>query len=723
VTLSLRAVLAVAAIAAMIGAVASMTSACGSAANGSSPVDGSPAEGTDAAPPGPEPDATLDDGPDATLDVGMDAGREPAMDAIPSSGLDAGWVSGLGARIPCDGGALAGSFEARRDALTCAVAALGNYRADAGGASQCYGESAFAIAALATGTHLDAANAAIEDIHDAFGAEFKDTSLDEATCHFVMPHLWRMLLDPVLAAGLTPLAREDLVDMVRSWVDFHSYVADANLDWVISGSENHDAIRWVANYLGTQILLAELGPDAGALLVPTDGLTLAQHHDAWAERWKRTFRGRAGEGLASEIDTPYNKYEFENFFAVRDFAGDPRLRAMADDYLSLLFADGAQNFVPALGNRGGGWTRWYKNLVFSGGDDELVAWFYLYGWHSAAPNPRALVTTFMPALSGYRVPGLVTALATAASRPPFQYTSRRFGMLGDAGNLYTFDSKLGADGKGYKIAFDGEGGSQFIRQSSSSREVTFGALAFDEVHSTYNGIVEQNRAMGAFFGDGERAIVLGKGSNCDVGMDAASAAGCRTGYNEVYGVAGADALLVARPKTALNVATESTGTRVFLTSGLYASKTASSGGEWLFFQTGEDAGLGAYLAIRVATGALAPVQVPGGWALDFSDLNAPVVLQFGRASAGTFAAFQSSVEGRPYAFASGTVKYTSIDGTSFTFPAYGEGGAGLPQMNGEPVDLDPPLTYDSPYMRGVHGDDHVSLSYPGYADVVLDFSP
>ncbi len=700
---------------ASIGMLA-LTSACGTSPARSSPPDGTADVGMDAAI---VPDATTGQRTDGTMDEGIDAG--PTMDATPSS--DAGWVSGLGAPVPCDGGAAAGSFEARRDALTCAVAALGNYRADAGGASQCYGESAFAIAALATGTHLDEANAAIVDIHDAFGAEFRDTTLTEATCHFVMPHLWRMLLDPVLAAGLSPLAHQDLVDMVRSWVDFHSYVADANLDWVISGSENHDAIRWVANYLGAQILLKELGPDAGAAVVPTDGLTLAQHHDAWAERWKRTFRERAGEGLASEIDTPYNKYEFENFFAIRDFSDDARLRVMADDYLSLLFADGAQNFVPVLGNRGGGWTRWYKNLVFSGTDDELVAWFYVYGWYAQPPNAKGLVTTFMPALSGYRIPGLVSALATASTKPPFQYTSRRFGMLGDAGNLYTFDTNLGADGTGYKVAFDSEGGSQFIRQSSTSREVTFGALAFDEIHYTYNNIVEQNRAMGALFGDGERAIVVGKGSNCDVGMDAASPAGCRTGYNEVYGVAGPDALLVARPKTTLNMPSDSTGTRVFLTTGLYASKTASADGAWLFFRTGEDAGIGAYLAIRVARGTLDPVQVPGGWALDFSDLDAPVILQFGRASDGTFAEFQASAEGRPYAFASGTLSYTSIGGTSFTFPAYGEGAAGLPQMNGAPVNLDPPLTYDSPYMRGAHGENQVTLSYPGYPDVVLDFSP
>lgn len=692
-------------------------SACGSGPAGSSPLDGSLGGATDA---GPGTDATLDRGTDATSNGTMDGGG--TMVATTDSGADAAWVGGLGALVPCDGGATADSFEARRDALTCAVAALGNYRADAGGASQCYGESAFAIASLATGTNRDAASAAIEDIHDAFGAEFRDTTMD-ATCHFVMPHLWRMLLDPVLAAGLTPLAHQDLVAMVRDWVDFHSYVADANLDWVISGSENHDAIRWVANYLGTQILLKELGPDAGAVVVPTDGLTLAQHHDAWAARWKRTFRERAGEGFASEIDSPYNKYEFENFFAIRDFSDDARLRAMADDYLSLLFADGAQNYVPALGNRGGSWTRWYKNLVFSGTDDELVAWFYLYGWFPQAPNVRGLVTTFMPALSGYRIPDLVTALATATDKPPFQYTSRRFGMLGDAGNLYLFDPNLPADGSGYKIVFDGDGGSQFIRQSSSSREVTFGALAFDEIHFTYNNIVTQNRAMGAFFGDGERAIVLGKGSICDPGMDASSPAGCKTGYNEIYGVAGPDALLVARPKTALNQPTDSTGTRVFLTSGLYASKTSSPDGAWLFFETGGDAGVGAYLAIRVVLGTLDPVQLPNGWALDLSDPNASVLLQFGSASSGTFAAFQSSAESRPYSFAAGTVTYTSIAGTSYVFPAYGEGATGLPEMNGAPVNLQPALTYDSPYIHGVHGENQVTLSFPGYPDRLLDFSP
>jgi hypothetical protein len=43
----------------------------------------------------------------------------------------------------------------------------------------------------------------------------------------------------------------------------------------------------------------------------------------------------------------------------------------------------------------------------------------------------------------------------------------------------------------------------------------------------------------------------------------------------------------------------------------------------------------------------------------------------------------------------------------------------LPQINGEPLDLNPPRTDGLPYLTMTHGDDTATIRYPGYPDLVV----
>jgi len=43
-------------------------------------------------------------------------------------------------------------------------------------------------------------------------------------------------------------------------------------------------------------------------------------------------------------------------------------------------------------------------------------------------------------------------------------------------------------------------------------------------------------------------------------------------------------------------------------------------------------------------------------------------------------------------------------------------------LNGRAIDLNPALTYDSPYLQGTQGQDTISLQVPGMTSLVLDFS-
>jgi hypothetical protein len=54
--------------------------------------------------------------------------------------------------------------------------------------------------------------------------------------------------------------------------------------------------------------------------------------------------------------------------------------------------------------------------------------------------------------------------------------------------------------------------------------------------------------------------------------------------------------------------------------------------------------------------------------------------------------------------------------------SYWSKGAQLPQLNGVTVNLNPPKTYDTPYLSMEHGSTVATIRYRGHEDRVLDFS-
>ena len=73
-----------------------------------------------------------------------------------------------------------------------------------------------------------------------------------------------------------------------------------------------------------------------------------------------------------------------------------------------------------------------------------------------------------------------------------------------------------------------------------------------------------------------------------------------------------------------------------------------------------------------------------------------------------------SLSGNAFSYASGVLAYRTEHGD--WLEVVGE----QPMVNGTP-DLQPAKTYDSPYLNGWHGEDLVTVTYPGYAPIELDF--
>jgi hypothetical protein len=279
-----------------------------------------------------------------------------------------------------------------------------------------------------------------------------------------------------------------------------------------------------------------------------------------------------------------------------------------------------------------------------------------------------------------------------ATEPVSQaYVSRHFGLGTQVQD---------AQGIAYELSFPG-GGSSIRRESWRTPHYVLGSLAID-LTAGYIALNGQNRAMGVMFANdvNDRIIVAGNGTDD----------GGRRGMLEIHGVSRRDCLVVARDSHAR----DSSGTRIFVSRGaLWDNRTQA--GDWLFSRAG-----GGYVAIRAASGGWMETAVADGTMLDLVDMWAPVVIQTGTSDDyATLAAFQEAVMDNAFSYTGGKLSYTSEAGNAFEVWSH---STTQPRVDGQDVELNPPLTYDSPYLQGTHGEDTVTLEFPGMKSLTLDFT-
>ena len=176
----------------------------------------------------------------------------------------------------------------------------------------------------------------------------------------------------------------------------------------------------------------------------------------------------------------------------------------------------------------------------------------------------------------------------------------------------------------------------------------------------------------------------------------------------------------------------SNGTRVFVSNGnLWKNRIEDASG-WFFTRSGD-----AYSAIRVAGGGFkvtnkssTQVNLPNqittkeiveksGHFLELNDMWAPVVIQMGRAADyKSFEEFCAAVKAKRFEYQDGKLTYVSAAGDTY---GYWAKGAQPPRINATEVNLNPPKTFDSPYLSMVHGSSKAVIRYPGHKELVLDF--
>lgn len=546
-----------------------------------------------------------------------------------------------------------------------------------------WGLPCYALSALYLNQDVQTAN----DYINAWYTEFPvlDSATIEANADFKLHLFWRMYLHPDIHPRLHADTRDHIEEMMWNWIRQRSRLADAQgTEWVYHGSENHDAMQKGSYLLCTQALM-EAGNPYGPDRMLADGHTISEHAAGWNDYFLRYFRGRAREGINAEIASPiYAKYSVGVYYNIRDFAVSDALRNLAEQFITLYWADTASDWI-STGVRAGGQTRCYKdNYLRAGTSYSFHELLWGYGWHSRSGTVRTDV--LHPATSTYRVPDIITACATDTQRPNYLYTSRRWGRTSRTqgqDNFVTFDN----------------GDSSIRRDTWVTPDYAMGSLTFD-MSKDYLQILDQNRAMGILFSSGvqHRVMVYGKGASDD-----------NKSYADLSGVCREDFMVVQRDKNANN---SGNGTMIFVAQDLWDTRVETNG--WLFLQAG-----GGYCAVRPATGGYSAVLGQRGFDLELDDPWAPVLLQAGQSSKhASFQDFQDSVQENQISYANGILNYTSEAGDTFT--VYSNSRT-TPKVNGTTLDLNPAKTYDSPYLSMVHGADVATVKYPGFEDLVLDF--
>lgn len=511
---------------------------------------------------------------------------------------------------------------------------------------------------------------------------FKDNPLlTQATKDALEGYMWDYLSNRHVNVDITPAQRS-------GWYQFNS--------------ENKDTVEKHALLLACEGLIESpnYGPDATL----SNGKKLSEFRDFMQAFYVEYFRQRAREGMTYEVGSPaYLRLTLSSYYNLADFSRSPGLRKVAGDYLTLYWALKVQEYLPNSRMWGGGVIRHEKSYIESASSESYSPMPYVYGWNDVFSRSHPQLLNVMT--SSYRPPAIVSAIASDANRPQ---TANQ--LLGTTGSGYLLTSRIwgrgtsgGSNFKHAIFASDNSGNTR--RDTWIHPNYNIGGFTFDQTEGQADYIDgnRQNRSMGIYFNSDRSARIIfhGEGSAAD-----------NASFMDINGVVGKDVLVGAR---SLRVHNSGNDTFIFISNILRSNLVNDSG--WLFTKTADS-----YVGIYIANGTYIEVQSQDGSTMvELTDEWSPVVFQLGAAAeyGNNFEAFKASLKANAVSYSSGKLTYTSEAGETFEMWA---NSTTVPKVNGVAVDLNPAKTYESPFLNAYHGLNTMTISYPGYPDLRLDFA-
>lgn len=492
--------------------------------------------------------------------------------------------------------------------------------------------------------------------------------------------------------------------------------------WGIHGSENHEMMHYSNCLLASQALKDR--PEYAGRSLP-DGRSLTEHYEAWNAYYKLYCLERAKHGLLIECFSGYGKYTLPELVNLCDLSADPLLRARMEKLLHLIWADWAVGQINGV--RGGGRLRIYqgdpampaRQRQWGSGDSWLIMSRFLLEsgtWlnpRSFHPDP-IIGFPWVLATTRYRLPDVIMDLATdVAGRGEYTYVSRR---VAKQQRMPASDVPV-TSSPWYALDADDP---RMLGYDHCTPDYVMGSLIIDptlplvsshvylqakDLDEGYPAQTSQNRYHGIVFATDCNARVV---PQCEgLGSDKT--------YGEQQAIQHRNVMLVQRhPK-----ARGADGMRILFGGDGMKDRLVYLNG-WLVLEEGE-----AWLGIK-GFSRTKPNQSCGyRWDNDvflrMHDGDAPVALIAGRREdhpdLDAFGAYLETFSG-------------TIDGGWLTLETQGPepttlalhlSAKALPKVNGVPVDLSPPLLFDSPFLRSEHGSGITTIR-KGVRELVVDMT-
>lgn len=566
-------------------------------------------------------------------------------------------------------------FEARRDAVL--ISQIENpYPALAPDSDyQIFGwhHLDFALAALYMNVEIERANASVLAVVEQ-GAEGRIEHGNEERFHWLAPLLCRIYElfhadSPHFPARLTPETEAGIRDVMWAYIEGRSDLSQYSLDrvWWMWGSENHDAQRLATLWGGLSILQREEGWRNREL---ASGGTVAEHFEAINRFVKERLREHVRRGMLVECASPgYGKYTLQCWHNFYDF-GDAELRHLAEAALKLWWADWAQEQIGAV--RGGAKARVYQGPHAQRGDrdDTLgMAWFHLgIGRSSRHPGVMCLAT------SDYRLPPVVVDLALdVEGRGTYEILSRRPGLMADRDPATYPRRRLPGDS--YQLDPDYGG---LLRVTYCTPDFIMGSWTMEKrSRHDWSAISSQNRWQGVIFAGSDR--------NARIFPQCEGLGNGKT-YNQYWGVQSGSTMILSRLEPPLSH--QAGDLRVFFSDALERSQD----GLWVFARAES-----AYAAVRLPDTAEHVTWDDENW-LRLPNSNAPLVIHCARSEDyADMESFAAACRAAHYELTPEVLTFQAPGGPAMRFFHASDR---LPEVDGEPANLEPPFTYASPFVRG-----------------------
>ena len=518
----------------------------------------------------------------------------------------------------------------------------------------------FALAALFLGREGPAANVAVREVVARGTGEKIGNGEDRF--HWIAPHLCRIhglfaadgRLEEDAAAGIRAVLRDYLA--AETW---HSRFQERDV-WTYWGSENHDAQKVCTLWGAAKLLAADPGQAERPL---PDGATPAARFAELDAYVKEQFRERVRKGLLAECASPgYSKYTLACWYNYHDF-GDPELKRLAGDALTLWWADWAQEQL--AGVRGGAKGRSYQGggSRTAGGDDSLaMAWFYLGIGRARGAHPGYMCL----ATSSYRLPPVVVDLALdTAGRGDYEAVSRRPGL-----------ARPGTAATPHLSQLDVRSGG-LVRYSFCTPDFIMGSwLLAKRPRADWTAISAQNRWQGVILaGDDPDARIY---PQCE---------GLRNGktYNQYWSAQRRGTMVVAKLPDRTH-SHQCGDLRLYVAPKLARAAV----GPWVFVEAER-----VWLAARFVADPERIAWDDGSW-WRCRDASAPLIVEAARRQDFPDAgAFRADILARRCEIAEGKLAYEGRGGR-IAFDLVGEQ---LPAIDGQALDLAPPFTFRSPFFE------------------------